>query len=275
MSGLDAETQHALFPNFPTADASSRGSRWKWSDIGAAPALHNFAQRTQQSAAAQDAACSGPTAEQEAPITAKLQAVPELHRAAGRNASSQGKSVQTSQRSSPTGVHTRSRSCSPDPEHYLVSLRWGAPSAPPLQRQAPTPQGHLSGCRSPCPPRFSTSSSRQDAKPPAIYESLSLTRDPPPDRLFRPQDQSERLVADGFNCHEGSFRSASPSVARACVTLPGFCPPARAPHPAEASPTEEEEQHRPVASPSAGKHTLREASKIWPVCCHLSLLHCS
>lgn len=235
---LDAETQHALFPNLPTADANSTASRWKWSDIGAAPALHHFAQRAQHPTADKAVVCSrhqkkaheqgaSSASPDIAPTTAKQQASAEHLTPGDRKASNQGRSAPTSQRSSSVGAHTGSPACSPDPEQYLVSLRWGALSTPPLPPQLPTPQhspASLSGSRSqsPSPPRFSTSCSHYHASPSARLEG-------------------QIMVADGPNGDEERFRSASPSVARACVTLPGFCPSATAHHLAEGMSTEEQQ----------------------------------
>ena len=286
---LDSETQHALFPNFPTTDDNSGGGRWKWSDVGAAPALHQFVQHTKHVAADKAIACN--KHKQEAhergavPNTARetvKQACAERCIPGNSNALKQGRSGPTCQRSSPTGVYIRSPSCSPDPEHYLVSLRWGALSTPPLHPQLPTPQ-HSSAClsgstsQSPPPPRFSTSPSRYHAGPIAAHEGSNPNRGLSPEqrRLIAPQcsSPSEGLVAASPVGDEGRFKSASPSVARACVTLPGFCPPAKAPHLAEGMSTEA--QHEPVQTTPAGKHFLQSMLEAYPTplfCCFASLL---
>lgn len=239
--GLDTETQHALFPNLLTAD---RGSRWKWSDIGATPALHHFTQHARSSA---------PTAAVLTPP--KQQAVSEPHRAGDRDALNQEKSSAAKQRLSPVSTHPRAPSCSPEPEHYLVSLRWGAFSAPPLHPHTPTPlqsTGRVSGSRGPSPPRFSTSSSHHHASTHAAQGTPTSSRGallestgtnmPHVVPILR---QNEGLVG------EGRFRSASPTIARSCVTLPGFFLP-RGVHSAERAPLQE--QQIVAADSPTGKH---------------------
>ena len=267
---LDADTQHALFPNLPAADNTCRGSRWKWSDIGTAPALHRFVHHTQHPTAANAVPCT--RHEQEAHDQGAFMALPNIaptttkqhasakHRTAGdRKALNQGRSAPTSPRSSPMGVHTRNPACSPDPNHHLVSLRWGALGTPPLHHQLPTSQ-HSSAClsgstsRGPSPPRFSTSSSHCRASPIVKLQTPTPNRGLPsePHRSHKPDSSPSEgliMIADGPIGDEARFRSASPSVARACVTLPGFCPPAQARQLAE-------EQHKHAAIPSAGKHAL-------------------
>lgn len=258
---LDAETQRALFPNLPTADAASRSSRWKWSDIGAAPALHRFVQHAQHPTAA--AAGTSPdqegceTAPGVAANTAKQQADSEHHKSVERKALTQIRSAPTSRRASPTGLHSRSPSCSPHPEHYLVSLRWGAPGSPPLHPQAPTRPACLSSGRSQSPPGFSTSHHHARAnlnfEDPTAKKGLS--QEPQRSHLPHSSSPTEGLLADALM--EAWFRSASPSVARACVTLPGFCPPAKAQHLPQGAATEEE--HKPAANVSAGEHAFHVA----------------
>lgn len=248
--GLDAQTQHALFPSLPTAD-SSRSGRWKWSDIGTAPALDHFAQHAHSNAKA--ATCSAVAV---GPKTEKQQAVVETQRTGGRDALNQERSLAAKQTSRSDGIHTRGRSCSPDPEHYLVALRWGAVSATPLHPPTPTPQRSaacISNSRNPSPPRFSTSPSHNNANTPAVQKTPTPSRGAPPelygsDMLSHLKKEGEGLVA------EHRFRSASPSVARACVTLPGFCPPGRGPH--VAGKALAEEQHRALAVCPPGKHSF-------------------
>lgn len=293
MPDLDSETQHALFPNFPTADANSTASRRKWSDIGTAPALHHFAQRAQHPTAGKAVACS--RHEQEAhdegasmalpnipPTTAKQQASAEHCTPGDRKASNKGRSAPTSRRSSPVGVHTGSPAYSPDPEHYLVSLRWGSLSTRPLHPQLPTPQ-HSSTClsgstsQSPSPPHFSTSYSHYRASRSVPLKALIPNKGLPsePRRSHIPcSSLSEGLsmVADGPIGDEARIRSASPCVARACVTLPGFCPRAKVQCLAEGLFTEE--QHKPAAIAFAGKHALQSVRKAFDKST-VSLISCS
>ncbi len=117
------------------------------------------------------------------------------------------------------GTHTGNRhSQSPDPENYLVALRWGTPAS------SLSPQQKLNG---------SPSSSR--AASPHLLPSSS----PPPGRKPLPNpgtavlaldSSSLQFQADGssLSALRSNFRTVSPSVARACVTLPGFCSPPRA-----------------------------------------------
>lgn len=272
---LDADTQHALFPNLPTADAASRGLRWKWSDIGAAPALHHSVQHAQHATAAvtysrheqdEHAQEERRTASKMAPSTAKQQAGCERHKSVDRKALNQGRSAPTSRRASPTGIHTRSPSCSPHPGHYLVSLRWGAQGAPPLPPQAPTPQ-HNPAClssgtpQSPSSPGFFTYASHphhasQITNSEDPTAKMGLSQQPHRSQLQHSSSPSEGLLADDL---EAWFRSASPSVARACVTLPGFCPPAKARRMTQAGATEGAqtgEQYKPAAELPAGEHAL-------------------
>lgn len=286
---LDAETQHALFPNFPAAD---HNSRWKWSDIGAAPALGHFVHRTQHTTADKAIACNGHEQEAHekgvlnalpntAPETAKQQTSAEPHKTGDRTALNQGRSAPMNQRLSPT-VHTRGPSCSPDPAHYLVSLRWGALSTPPLHPQPSIPQHNsacLSGSRSqsPSPPRFSTSPSHYHVSPVSTYEASNPNRGVSPEQrssiAAHCSSPSEGLFAASPMGNEGRYRSASPSVARACVTLPGFCTPAKARRLAEGTSTEE--QHEPAATPFAGKHFRQSMHKFFATplfCCFAALL---
>lgn len=274
---LDAETQRALFPNIPTADANFTRSRWKWSDIGTAPALHHFAQQAQhpdadsaearsrheQEAHEQGASMASPSI---APTTAKQQASIKHGTAGYRKALlHEGRSAPTSPRPHMIGIHTRTPACSPDPEHYLVSLRWGAHSTPPLHPQLPTAQlssAYQSGSslQSPSPPRFSTLSSCYRASPVVPLKSRTPNRGLPsePHRSDIPYaSPSEELItiADSPSGNEARFQSTSPSVARACVTLPGFFPPAKAQRLGEGM--SREEPHKPAATPSVCKHALQ------------------
>lgn len=199
-----------------------------------------------------------------APTTAKQQACIKHGTAGDRKALlHEGRSAPTSSRPHMIGVHTRSPACGPDPEHYLVSLRWGAP---PLHPQLPTAQ-LSSACRSgsslqsPSPPRFSTSSSHYCARPIVPLESLTPNRGLPsePHRSDIPHSSpTEGLItiADGPSGNEARFQSTSPSVARACVTLPGFFPPGRTTSQHLGEGTSREEQHKPAATPCVCKHAL-------------------
>lgn len=182
--------------------------------------------------------------------------------------------------SSLVSSHTRTPSCSPDPENYLVSLRWGAFSPPPLHSHTPTPlqsTGSVSGSRGPSPPRFSTSSSHHNVNTHVAQGTLPSSRGAPlePPGANMPYvvsitHQNEGLVG------EGRFRSASPTIARSCVTLPGFFPPARGLHSAESPPLQE--QQNAAAESLAGKHGFYMAMRrqtSCPISCCRAILQTS
>ncbi|DBA68778.1 TPA: hypothetical protein ACH3X2_013393 [Trebouxia sp. C0005] len=220
--GLDSETQHALFPNLPSTAAASNANKWKWSDIGSAPVLHESARHAHAKPfAGTVASAQGAEA---ATITAAAAAAAAEHSAAALQQATVAHSGSNS-RVQRTGNHTGNcnvrHSQSADPDNYLVALRWGT------RPSSPSPQQKLSG---------SPSSSR--AAPTHPFPSSS----PHPDRKPLPNpataasaldSSSSQLQADGssFSALRSNFRTASPSVARACVTLPGFwsSPTAEAP----------------------------------------------
>lgn len=181
--------------------------------------LHDFVKHahakpfTGRSASAQEAEAAGATAAAVAaaaePSAATLQQAPVPLPGSNRR-------VQR------TGFHTGScnvrHSQSPDPEKYLVALRWGTPAC------SPSPQHKINGSpssssRAASPQSFPSSSPHPGGKPL-----------PNPGTAVPALDSaSSQLQADGtsVNALRSNFRTVSPSVARACVTLPGFCPPPR------------------------------------------------
>ncbi|KAL0022336.1 hypothetical protein WJX77_001433 [Trebouxia sp. C0004] len=124
---------------------------------------------------------------------------------------------------------------SPGPENYLVALRWGT------RASSPSPQQKLSGSpgssRAASPHPFPSSSPCPGRK--------SMTN--PGTAVSALDSSSSKLQADGSSHTElrSNFRTVSPSVARACVTLPGFCSPPRAQAPgAQGPPFEWGEPHQ-------------------------------
>ena len=224
VSGLDSETQHALFPNLPSTTAASNANKWKWSDIGSAPVLHDFVKHVHAKpftgipAAAQEAEAAGTTAAAAAEHSA---------------ATLQQAIVASNSSKQTTGTHTGKcnfkHSQSPEPENYLVALRWGTPAS------SPSPQQKIDG----------TPSSSSRAASPHSFPSSS----PHAGREFMPNpgtaasaldSSSSPLQADESysSVLRSNFRTVSPSVARACVTLPGFCSPPRGQAPDRGPPTE-------------------------------------
>ncbi|DBA90713.1 TPA: hypothetical protein ACH3X1_003927 [Trebouxia sp. C0004] len=227
--GLDSETQHALFPHLPRTAAASNANKWKWSDIGSAPVLHDFVKHACAkpfigiAASAQEAEAAAAAVEHSA---ADLQQATVAH--TGSNSRRQG-----------TGSHTGScdfrHGQSPGPENYLVALRWGT------RASSPSPQQKLSGSpgssRAASPHPFPSSSPCPGRK--------SMTN--PGTAVSALDSSSSKLQADGSSHTElrSNFRTVSPSVARACVTLPGFCSPPRAQAPgAQGPPFEWGEPHQ-------------------------------
>lgn len=255
VSGLDEETQRALFPSIPLPNALAEGSVWKWSDIGTAPALHQFAQHSHNSPAT---LAIGNTPAVSGGSHAATQPGPTKHSTAakGHLTEHQGRSKLNTRRSSPNGSCNRNPSPSPDPEHYLVGLRWGAQRATPGHPPGPPSQieAHNFGSnKSPSPPRFVTSCHHGVRPPAGPWRQSSDPLQGHPSQSPCAQLQSDGCASAGLTSTEGRFRSASPSVARACVTLPGFSSP-RQPAPADHVPIRD--QHSSAPNITAGKHKL-------------------
>ena len=255
ISGLDEETQHTLFPSVPLPAASAEGNVWKWSDIGTAPALHQFAQYNHKSPAAPAAATAV-----NSHATTHQEAAPRRHDTAAHEHLTEHhcRCKSKSRRSSPNCSCNRSTAHSPDPEHYLVGLRWDAPSPTPGQPPGPTSQVEAHSFASnnvPSPRRF-LASCHHGVRPlarqwgPSFNPLGSLSH---PSQSSSPQLQSDGSAVGGRNDVEGRLRSASPSVARACVTLPGFCSPS------QQVPAEQEavrDLHSKASNIAAGKCNL-------------------
>ncbi len=215
VSGLDSETQHALFPNLPSTAAASNANKWKWSDIGSAPVLHDFVKHAHAkpfagiAASAQQAEAAGTTS-----AAAKYSAATLQHATVTHTGSNSRRQI--------SGTHTGScnvrHSQSPDPENYLVALRWGTPASSPSPQQKIN--GTPSSSRAASPHSFPSSSPYPGRKPlPNPGTAVSAL-----------DSASSQLQPDGssLSALRSSFRTVSPSVARACVTLPGFGSPPRA-----------------------------------------------
>ena len=239
LSHLDPETQKALFPDLPHTSAASKHSTWKWSDIGSAPVLHAFAKQAHakpltasataaggEAGAAADIHHEAAAAAEDAP--AALQQIPKA--CTGSRNRHHRTAIQCSS-------HDTSPSRCPEPENYLVALRWGThssssspePQPPPQQR----PLDHPGSSRIVSPSPFSSSSSHQAS---ALCTGPSRAPSPDPGATAWPlQSSSSSHQADG--CGPGTshtrLSTVSPSVARACVTLPGFSSPPRAQPPSE------------------------------------------
>ena len=233
VSGLDSETQHALFPNLPSTAAASNANKWKWSDIGSAPVLHDFVKHTHakpftgRAASAQEAEAAESTAAQNTAAT--LQQATVIH--TGSNSRVQRTGIYT-------GNCTVRHSQSPDPENYLVVLRWGTPASSPSPHQKLN--SSLSSSRAASPHPFPSSSPHPGRKPLPNPGTAASALD----------SSSSQLQADGSSSSalKSNFRTVSPSVARACVTLPGFSSPPRAQAPGGRGPHVEQGGTHPEQS---------------------------
>jgi len=133
-----------------------------------------------------------------------------------------------------TGIQTGNcnvrHSQSPDPENYLVALRWGTPASSPSPQQKTN--GTPSSSRAASPYSFPSSSPHPGRK--------SLPN--PGTAVSALDSSSSQLQADGASSSalRSNCRTVSPSVARACVTLPGFCSPPRAQAPGDRAPPVEQ-----------------------------------
>jgi len=221
VAGLDSETQHALFPNLPSTAAASNANKWKWSDIGSVPVLHDFVKHAHAKPFAGTAASA-----QEAEAAGTTAAAAAEHSAATLQQATIAHTGNTS-RVQRTGILTGNcnvrHSQSPEPENYLVALRWGAPAS------SLSPQQKLKG---------SPSSSRAASPHSSPSSSFHAGRKPLPNSgiaVSALESSASQLQADGssFSALRSNFRTVSPSVARACVTLPGFCSPPRAQAPGD------------------------------------------
>jgi len=249
VSGLDSETQHALFPHLPSTAAASNANTWKWSDIGSAPVLHDFAKHAHAkpfagiAASAQEAEAAATAAAAAEHSAATLQQATIAHT---------GNISRVQRTATHTGNCDVRHSQGPDPENYLVALRWGTPAS------SLSPQQKLNG---------SPSSSR--AASPHLFPSSS----PHPGRKSLPNpgtavsasdSSSLQQQADGssFSALRSNFRTVSPSVARTCVTLPGFCSPPRAQAPGDRGPpVEQGGTHQGQLQHDSGAQGQRQCSK--------------
>ena len=240
VSGLDSETQHALFPNLPSTAAASHAHRWKWSDIGSAPVLHDvvkhahakpFAGTTASAQEAEAAAITAAAAAAAAPehSAAALQHATVTH--TGSNSRVQRTGIQI-------GNCNIRHSQSPDPENYLVALRWGTPASSPLPQQKIN--GNPSSSRAASPHPLPSCSPHPGRKPLPNPGTAASALD----------SSSLQLQADGSSSSalKSNFRTVSPSVARACVTLPGFSSPPRAQAPGGRGPHVEQGGTHPEQS---------------------------
>ena len=239
ISHLDPETEKALFPHLHHKSAASKRSTWKWSDIGSAPVLHALAKQAHakpltasataaggEAGAAADIHHEAAAAAEDAP--AALQQIPKA--CTGSRNRHHRTAIQCSS-------HDTSPSRCPEPENYLVALRWGThssssspePQPPPQQR----PLDHPGSSRIVSPLPFSSSSSHQAS---ALLTGPGRAPFPDPGATAWPlQSSASSHQADGSGpgASHTRLRTVSPSVARACVTLPGFSSPPRALPPRE------------------------------------------
>ncbi|KAL0046820.1 hypothetical protein WJX82_010732 [Trebouxia sp. C0006] len=141
-----------------------------------------------------------------------------------------------------TGIQTGNcnirHSQSPDPENYLVALRWGTPASSPLPQQKIN--GNPSSSRAASPHPLPSCSPHPGRKPLPNPGTAASALD----------SSSLQLQADGSSSSalKSNFRTVSPSVARACVTLPGFSSPPRAQAPGGRGPHVEQGGTHPEQS---------------------------
>lgn len=231
VSHLDPETQQALFPHLPHQFAASKHSTWRWSDIGSAPVLHSFAKQAHAKHLTASATAAGGEAGAAADIHQEAAAAAEdapaaLQQVPKAGTGSKNRHHRTATRCS---SHDTSPSRGPEPENYLVALRWGTRSSSSLPQPQPSPQqrplDHLGSSRIVSPSPLSSSSLHQAS---ALHTGASRAPSPDPGATAWPlqsSPSSHQADGSGPGTSHTRLRTVSPSVARACVTLPGFCSP--------------------------------------------------